>query len=160
MSAGQLAALIAAVFFAAGMAAAVFVLLKLAGLISAARAVLSDYDRAAGGLLEQADQALSRAQEQLTRTDAITASMDEVTASMAELSGHVSALAGLARGIAGGVAAPLLRLSAFTFGVRRAVALRTSPRAGAAGHRPAVAERGADAARRRAALPQPGRGRR
>jgi hypothetical protein len=54
--------------------------------------------------------------------------MDEVTANMAELSGHVSALAGLTRGISAGLGAPLLRVAAFAFGVRRAVSLRRAPR--------------------------------
>ena len=57
--------------------------------------------------------------------------MDEVTANMAELSGHVSALAGLARGISAGLGAPLLRVSAFAYGVRRAVALRRPGRVAA-----------------------------
>jgi len=52
-----------------------------------------------------------------------------VTANMADLTGHVSALAGLARGISEGLGAPLLRVSAFVFGVRRAVGLRRPGRA-------------------------------
>ena len=128
MSAAQLAALIAAGFFAVGVCAGVFVLLRLAGLISRANRILTDYGDRASALIEQAQAAVSRTNEQLARTDAITASMDEVTANMAELSGHVSALAGLARGISAGLGAPLLRVAAFAFGVRRAVSLRRAPR--------------------------------
>jgi len=131
VSAGQVAALIAAGCFAVGVCAGVFVLLRLARLISHANRILTDYGDRASTLIEHAQAAVDRTNEQLARTDAITASMDEVTANMAELSGHVSALAGLARGISVGLAAPLLRFSALVFGVRRAVALRLP--AGAAG---------------------------
>lgn len=127
MSAGQIAALIAAGFFAVGVCAAVFVLARLAGLISEASRMLSDYNDRAGALIDRAQAAVDRTHEQLARTDSITASMDEVTANMAELSGHVSALAGLARGISAGLGAPVLRLAAFAFGVRRAVSLRRAP---------------------------------
>jgi hypothetical protein len=54
--------------------------------------------------------------------------MDEVTSNMADLSGHVADLAGLARGISAGFGTPLLRVSAFVFGVRRAVWLRRPAR--------------------------------
>jgi hypothetical protein len=132
VSAGGLAALIAAGFFAVGMVAAVYVLLRLAGLVTVASRLLTDYHGRASALIDQANSAVSRAHEQLDRTNSITASMDEVTANMAELSGHVSALTGLARGIASGFGAPLLRVSAFAFGVRRALALRATPRRSAA----------------------------
>jgi Bacterial protein of unknown function (DUF948) len=132
---GQLAALIAAGFFAVGMCAAVFVLLRLAGLISHANRVLTDYGDRASTLLERAQAAVEQTQEQLARTDSITASMDEVTTNMADLTGHVSALAGLARGISDGLGTPLLRFSAFVFGVRRAVALRRPGRAAAVASR-------------------------
>jgi len=135
MSAGQIAELIAAVFFAIGVCAAVFVLLRLARLISAANRVLADYGDRANTLIDRAQAAVDRTNEQLARTEAITASMDDVTANMAELSGHVSALAGLARGISGGLGRPLLRVSAFAFGVRRAVALRRTASTGPAGLR-------------------------
>jgi len=129
VNAGQLAALIAAGFFAIGMCAAVFVLIRLAGLISHANRVLTDYGDRASTLIERAQAAVDQTQEQLARTDSITTSMDEVTTNMAELTGHVSALAGLARGISEGFGVPLLRLSGFAFGVRRAVALRRPGRA-------------------------------
>jgi ABC-type transporter Mla subunit MlaD len=133
MSAGQIAEVIAAGFFAIGVCAGVFVLLRLARLISAANRVVTDYGDRADALIERAQAAVDRTNEQLARTDAITASMDDVTTNMAELSGHVSALAGLARGISDGLGTPLLRVSAFAFGVRRAVALRRTASTDAAG---------------------------
>jgi hypothetical protein len=138
VSAGQLAALIAAGFFAGGMSVGVFVLLRLARLISHAHAILDDYGDRAAALIEHAQAAVDRTHEQLTRTDSITASMDEVTANMAELSGYVSALAGLAQGFSAGLGAPLLRVAALAFGVRRAVSLRRAPAAAAAGPAEAV----------------------
>jgi Bacterial protein of unknown function (DUF948) len=132
VNAGQLAALIAAGFFAIGMCAAVFVLIRLAGLISHANRVLTDYGDRASTLIERAQAAVDQTQEQLARTDSITANMDEVTTNMAELTGHVSALTGLARAISDGLGVPMLRVSGFVFGVRRAVALRRPGRAAAA----------------------------
>jgi hypothetical protein len=136
VNAGQLAALIAAGFFAVGMCAAVFVLIRLAGLISHANRVVTDYGDRADTLIERAQAAVDQTQEQLARTDRITESMDEVTANMAELTGHVSALTGLARGISDGLGVPLLRFSGFAFGVRRALALRRPGRATAAAREP------------------------
>jgi hypothetical protein len=152
VNAGQLAALIAAGFFAIGMCAAVFVLIRLAGLISHANRVLTDYGDRASTLIERAQAAVDQTQEQLARTDSITASMDEVTTNMAELTGHVSALTGLARAISDGLGVPMLRVSGFVFGVRRAVALRRPGRAAAA--RPGVLpSRQASVPSRREALP-------
>jgi hypothetical protein len=154
VSAGQIAALIAAGFFAVGVCAAVFVLARLAGLISEASRMLSSYNDRASALIDRAQAAVDRTHEQLARTDSITASMDEVTANMAELSGHVSALAGLARGITAGLGTPLLRVSAFAFGVRRAVSLRVTPGAAAPARGPGMLRsRQAAVPARRDALP-------
>jgi len=126
MNAGQLAALIAAVFFAVLACAGIVVLIKLSRLMSAATGMLTEYRDRADLLIRQAQEAVDRTNEQLVRTDAITASMDQVTANMAELSGHVSALTGLARGLSVAATAPLHGASAFVFGLRRAVAVRRS----------------------------------
>jgi hypothetical protein len=124
MSAGQLAALIAAGFFGLLACAGVFVLLRLGKLLGVATQMATSYRDRADTLLDQAQAVVDRTNEQLTRTDSITASMDEVTANMAELSGNVSVLAGFARGLAGAVSAPVTGLAALSYGVRHAVALR------------------------------------
>jgi uncharacterized protein YoxC len=124
MNAGQLAALIAAGFFAALACVAIFVLLRLARLVSAVTRMATEYRDRADLLIEQAQAAVDRTNAQLARTDAITTSMDQVTANMAELSGHVSALAGVARGISTAATAPLTGVSAFVFGLRRAMLVR------------------------------------
>jgi hypothetical protein len=124
MNAGQLAALIAAGFFAAGMCAAVYVLLKLARLVSAATVVVAGYQAGVDDLMARASAAVQRADEQLARTGALTESVEQVSASMSDLSEQVSAVAGTARLIANGLGAPALRLAAARYGVRQALAVR------------------------------------
>jgi uncharacterized protein YoxC len=126
MSAGQVAALIAAVSFAVLAGVCVVVLIKLSRLLSAAKRLMTDYSGRADLLLERAQAAVDRTNEQLARTDSITASMDQVTANMAELSGHVSALTGLARGMSVAVSTPLTGFAALVHGIRRAVIVRRS----------------------------------
>jgi uncharacterized protein YoxC len=126
MTAGQLAALIAAISVAVLAGSGVVVLVKLGRLTSALTRLVTDYSGRADQLLERAQAAVDRTNEQLARTDSITASMDQVTANMAELSGHVSALTGLARMLSATAAAPLTGLSALAYGVRRAMLLRQS----------------------------------
>jgi uncharacterized protein YoxC len=126
MNPGQLAALIAAGFFAVLACVGVYVLIRLARLMTAVTGIVTQYSARADQLIEQAQAAIDRTNEQLVRTDAITASMDQVTSNMAELSGHVSALAGLARGLSSAVTAPVTGLSAVAYGVRRAMLVRRS----------------------------------
>ncbi|HUY47950.1 MAG TPA: hypothetical protein VMV92_19855 [Streptosporangiaceae bacterium] len=110
---------------------AVYVLMKLARLISQTSAAVS-------GLRERGDEAIDRAHAaidatagQLARTDAITASMDEVTANMAELTGRVAALAPLGRLAAASAGSRFARVSALLYGVRHAAELRAAAGPGA-----------------------------
>jgi len=158
MNAGQLAALIAAGFFAAGMCAVVYVLIRLARLITAATEVVTGYQAGADELIRRGHAAVSRADEQLARTGALTDSVEEVSTSMTELADQVSAVAGTARFISAGLGTPVLRLAAAGHGVRRALAIRRSrqvarradarpPRILRDGPRPALIDRpGRDAA--------------
>jgi hypothetical protein len=161
MSAGQLAALIAAAFFAVLASVAMLVLLRFGRLVSAVTRLVTDYRDKADLLIEQAQEAVDRTNAQLARTDAITTSMDQVTANMAELSGHVSALAGMARVISSAATAPLTGASAFMFGLRRAMLVRRTLRVAAVAEpmagspvvgTPVVAAAGPDSAPERAAL--------
>ncbi len=133
MNAGQLAALIAAGFFAVGICAGVYVLLKLAGLISAATRLVAGYQAEAGELMHRARAAVDRADQQLARTGALAESVGQVSASMSDLSEQVSAVAGTARLLAAGLGTPVLRLAAAGHGVRHALALRRTRRIGPAG---------------------------
>ena len=121
MNAGQLAALIAAGFFALGVCASVFVLFRLARLASEATRYLSGVRERTDAVIEQAHAAIDRTNAELDRTEVITANMDQVTANVAELTGHVSTLANTARAVAAG---PVGKVGAVAFGVRRAVSLR------------------------------------
>ena len=131
MNAGQLAALIAATFFAIGVCVAVYVMLRFARLITQASTVLTGYSDASEALIGRAQAAVDRADEQLARTGALTESVEAVSESMSDLSEQVSAVAGSARMIAGGLGAPVLRFAAASYGVRRALALRRTGRSGA-----------------------------
>src|SRR5712692_1020814 len=112
MNAGQLAALIAAAFFAVGVCAAVFVLARLGRLIAAATALVTSYQDSADDLLARARATVARADRQLARTGALADGVDEVADSMSELAGQVSAVAGTARLIAVGLGTPVVRLAA------------------------------------------------
>lgn len=121
MNAGQLAALIAAGFFALGVCVAVFVLFKLARLTTAATRYLSGMRERTDTVIEQAHAAIGRTNAELDRAEVITANMDQVTANVAELTGHISTLATAAKTVAAG---PVGKVGALAFGVRRAVSLR------------------------------------
>ncbi|MGN6795578.1 MAG: hypothetical protein ACTHJW_24570 [Streptosporangiaceae bacterium] len=126
MSAGQLAALIAAAFFAVAMCAVVYVLIRFAKLISTATALVTSYQAGADDLLAQSRAALERADQQLARTGAMAEGVEAVAASMSELAVQVSAVAGTAKLIASGLGTPVLRLAAAGHGVRHALAIRRS----------------------------------
>ena len=126
MNAGQLAALIAAAFFAVAMCAAVYVLVRLARLISAATSLVTSYQAGAEDVLARSRAAVERADQQLARTGAMADGVEAVAESMADLSVQVSAVAGTAKLIASGLGTPVLRLAAAGHGVRHALAVRRS----------------------------------
>jgi len=151
MTAAELAALIAAVFWALLVCVGVFVLFRLARLMSESTRLVADLRERADVLLQRAQTAVDgaqaavdRADRQLDKTESVTASMDELGAGMSELAGQVTVLAGLGRAIAAG---PVGRTAALAYGVRRAVGLRRAARRTVPGR---VMERGQ--------LTAPGRG--
>ena len=121
MNTGQLAALIAAVFFAVGVCVAAYALIKLARLLTETTRTLTAAREQNDLVVRQAQAAIDRTNQQLDRTDAITANMNEVSANVAELTEHVSTLAGLGRALAAG---PVGKVAAVTYGVRHAVGMR------------------------------------
>ena len=132
MNAAELAALIAAVFWALLVCVGVFVLFRLGRLLSESSRLVADVRERGDVLLQRAQTAVDGAQaavdragQQLDRTQSVTASMDELGAGMTELAGQVTALAGLGRAIAGG---PVGRVAAVAYGVRHAVGLRRPAR--------------------------------
>ena len=132
MNAAELAALIAAVFWALLVCVGVFVLFRLGRLLSESSRLVADVRERGDVLLQRAQTAVDGAQaavdragKQLDRTESVTASMDELGTGMTELAGQVTALAGLGRAIAGG---PVGRVAALAYGVRHAVSLRRTTR--------------------------------
>ena len=143
MTAAELAALIAAVFWALLVCVGVFVLFRLARLLSESSRLVTDLRERGDVLLQRAQAAVDgaqaavdRADRQLDQTESVTASMDELGAGMTELAGQVTALATLGRTIATG---PVGRTAALAYGVRRAVGLRRAARRAVPGR---VMERG------------------
>jgi uncharacterized protein YoxC len=132
MNAAELAALIAAVFWALLVCVGVFVLIRLGRLLSESSKLVADMrDRGdvlltrAQAAVDGAQQAVDRAGHQLDRAESVTASMDELGTGMSELASQVTALAGLGRAIAGG---PVGRAGALAYGLRHAVSLRRASR--------------------------------
>jgi Bacterial protein of unknown function (DUF948) len=136
MNMAELAALIAAVFWALLACVGTVVLLRLGRFLSESTRLVADLRERGDVLLQRAQAAIDGAQEavdragrQLDRTESVTASMDELGVGMTELAGQVTALAGLGRTIAGG---PVGRTAALAYGVRHAVGLRRADRVGRA----------------------------
>jgi uncharacterized protein YoxC len=135
MSTAELAALIAAVFWALLVCVAVFVLFRLARLASESSKLMSESTKLVADVRERGDVLLDRAQSavdgaqaavdragrQLGRTESVTASMDELDAGMTELTRQITSLAGVGRAISAG---PLGRAGALAYGIRHAVGIR------------------------------------
>jgi X-X-X-Leu-X-X-Gly heptad repeat protein len=120
-NAGDLAALVAAFFFAVLVCAGVYVLIRLARLISEGTRLVADMRSRSDTVFERVQAAVDRANQQLDATSTVTAGMDELNVGMSQLTDQVSALAGLGQAISTG---PAGRAGAFVYGVRRAVAIR------------------------------------
>jgi X-X-X-Leu-X-X-Gly heptad repeat protein len=141
-NAGDMAALVAAFFFAVLVCAGVYVLIRLARLISEGTRLAADMRSRSDTVFERVQAAVDRANQQLDATSTVTAGMDELNAGMSQLTDQVSALAGLGQAISAG---PAGRAGAFVFGVRRAVAIRRAgtvrPERAVAPAAPSVAQR-------------------
>jgi uncharacterized protein YoxC len=120
-NAGDLAAVVAAFFFAVLVCAGVYVLIRLARMISEGTRLLADMRAQSDTVFERVQTAVDRANQQLDATSSVTAGMDELNEGMSQLTEQVSALAGLGRAISAG---PAGRVGAFVYGVRHAVAIR------------------------------------
>jgi len=109
MNVAELAALIAAVFWALLVCVGAVVLLRLGRFLSESTRLVAELRERGDVLLQRAQvavdgaqAAVDRASKQLDQTESVTASMDELGGGMAELAGQVTALASLGRTIAGG----------------------------------------------------------
>jgi methyl-accepting chemotaxis protein len=118
-------AVIAAAFcWAVLVAAAVYVLVKLARLIHQTSAAVTGLRADSDAVIARAHATLDATAGQLNRTDEITASMDQVASNMAELTGRVTQFSPLAKLAAAQAGSRFARVSALVYGVRHAAELR------------------------------------
>src|ERR1700749_188810 len=99
---GDVAALVAAFFFAVLVCAAVYVLIRLARLLTEARRLVAPLKTRRYSMFERAQAAADRAHGQLDAPSSGAEGMDELNPAMSQLSAQVSALAGLDRAVATG----------------------------------------------------------
>lgn len=111
MSVGELAGLVVAVFWAVLVTLLAVVLVRLARVLKETTALVAAVSEQTVPLLEKASAALADAQEQLDRVDEITAHVQDAAADAHALSSTVAATLG----------GPLVKVAAFSYGVRRAV---------------------------------------
>jgi hypothetical protein len=123
------AALIAAVSFAALACCGVYLTRRLTRVLGDAATLVRETRADQQALVVRANLAVDRASEQLDRAEVVSASMDELGAGMTELAGQVTALAGFGRTLAGSVVGgPVGRAAAVGYGVWHAVGLRRGER--------------------------------
>ncbi|MFD9129373.1 DUF948 domain-containing protein [Kitasatospora sp. NPDC059571] len=126
MSVGELAGLLVAVFWAVLVTLLAVVLVRLSKVLREATVLVSAVTEQAVPLLTEAGAAVRSANEQLERVDEITANVQDAAANANALSSTVAATIG----------GPLVKVAAFSYGVRKAVARQQAG--------PAVPEQAAD----------------
>ena len=114
----------AAAAFVIGVGVAIYVMLKVARLMTESSATLASLREREDVLIDRASTAIDRVGEQIAMTETITASMDDVTASMAELRGRITALTPAAAASADGSRGALTWGAALVYGIARALGLR------------------------------------
>ena len=114
LTGGQVAALIAAVFFALLMLALCFLVLKLAKTVDETQKLVAGITDKTVPLLGEVNTTVSHVNQELVRVDAITANVQSMT-------GNVSALTSL---FAATLGSPVIKVAAFSYGVRRAATKR------------------------------------
>ncbi|MFJ1754604.1 DUF948 domain-containing protein [Kitasatospora sp. NPDC088134] len=116
MSVGELAGLLVAVFWAVLVTLLAVVLVRLSKVLREATGLVAAVTEQAVPLLRDANTAVRSANEQLERVDEITANVQDAAADAKALSSTVAATLG----------GPLVKLAAFSYGVRKAVARQQS----------------------------------
>lgn len=119
MTAGQIAALIAAGAFALLVLMLIIPLIKLCRTLDEATIAIREARERSDPLLTNANTTLVRVNSQLRRVDVITAEARAVA-------GSVSALTSLFAALLGG---PLVKMAALGYGIRRALHRRQQPKA-------------------------------
>ena len=116
MSGGEVAGLVVAVFWAVLVTLLAVVLVRLAGALRQATVLVAAVTKRTVPLLDEAAETLRAANDQLVRVDEITANVQDAAANANALSSTMAATLG----------GPLVKLSAFSYGVRSAVARQRS----------------------------------
>ncbi|MFJ1705226.1 DUF948 domain-containing protein [Kitasatospora sp. NPDC088346] len=111
MSVGELAGLLVAVFWAVLVTLLAVVLVRLSRVLKEATVLVSAVTEQAVPLLVDAGSAVRSANQQLERVDEITANVQDAAANANALSSTVAATLG----------GPLVKVAAFSYGVRKAV---------------------------------------
>ncbi|WP_405010395.1 DUF948 domain-containing protein [Kitasatospora sp. NBC_01539] len=114
MSVGELAGLLVAVFWAVLVTLLAVVLVRLSAVLKEATGLVSAVTEQAVPLLVDAGAAVRSANEQLERVDEITANVQDAAANANALSSTVAATIG----------GPLVKVAAFSYGVRKAAGRR------------------------------------
>ncbi|MGW1075383.1 DUF948 domain-containing protein [Streptomyces sp. NPDC002537] len=117
MSGGEVAGILVAVFWAILVSFLALVLVRLAQTLKAATKLVADVSEQAVPLLADASATVRSANTQLARVDSIAADVQEVTANASALSSTVSSAFG----------GPLVKVAAFSYGVRRAIGRKSAP---------------------------------
>jgi hypothetical protein len=112
VSGGEVAGLVVAVFWAVLVTLLCVVLVRLAGALRQATVLVAAVTERTVPLLDEAAATLRAANDQLVRVDSITADVQDAAANAQALSSTMAATLG----------GPLVKLSAFSYGVRSAVA--------------------------------------
>ncbi len=114
LTAGQLAGLVVAFFWALLVCFLSYVLVKLARLLTEAAAMVAEFGEQAAPLLEDMTDTVAHANEQLGRVDLITKSVGSVTQNAAAVTTTVTSIVG----------GPLVKAAAFSYGVRKVIGSR------------------------------------
>ena len=110
LTAGQVAGLIAAIFFALAMVGLTWVFLRLSRTVDALTRTVNELTNNTLPLLGEVTGTVTHVNQELVRVDAITANVQSMT-------GNVSALTSL---FAATLGSPVIKVAAFSYGVRRA----------------------------------------
>jgi uncharacterized protein YoxC len=125
MSVGEAAGLIAALAFVLLVGAMTYPLYKLGKVLDETRLTVRGLSEGTLPLLSEVTTTVATTNEQLVRVDTITTNV-------AQVSTNVSALTSL---FAATLGSPVVKIAAFTYGVRQAIGGRKAVAAGAAGRR-------------------------
>jgi uncharacterized protein YoxC len=110
LTAGQVAGLIVAVFFAVAVAFLALVLVKLGKVLEETQRLVAGITDKTVPLLGEVTTSVTHVNDQLVRVDSITGNVQSIT-------GNAQALTGL---FAATLGSPLVKVAAFSYGVRRA----------------------------------------